>query len=158
MLKPTTTGYVHQARRMYIRDRFIIKVSSLHGSSHINLGFLLSSRRRGLLFFGAVGPPTRVRWRARLSFRENVISKTFVTHMHGIQTDVSQFFFSFSFVFAQNSLLSNTRLRVYYVRGEYNTAHHISFVRKQTANTNRTQRPADHLHVESVSCYDLFCR
>lgn len=77
---------------MYIiRDRFIIKVSSLHGSSHINLGSLLS-RRRGLLFFSAVGPPTRVRWRARLSFRENVISKTFVTHMHDIQIDVPFFF------------------------------------------------------------------
>lgn len=70
LFHPATTGYIE----LDIHDRFIIKVSSLHGGSHINLGFLLSSLSCTIVFRHSRTTHTRP-VRARLSFQENVISK-----------------------------------------------------------------------------------
>lgn len=62
----------------YMHDRFIIKVSSLHGSDHINLGLLSLSSSWTIVFRHSQTTHARP---ARLSFRENIILKTIVTRI-----------------------------------------------------------------------------
>lgn len=155
-------SYVHNI--MCICDRFIIKVSSLrrqrrsHKSGVLVWSWTIVFHRIRTTHVRAARSVytihgRRQRWRRRLSFRKNVISytKSYYTERAGSTSIVYDILYTIHTT-GRITLLTRTKYSNWCFVGYFSPNRtHYRLSRSEKART-------DHLHVESVSCYGLFCR